>query len=172
MSTYLNFGILGEDGVQMIYNEGDECTAITNGWEQVYAYNCNGTGSSCTFSSLSSYLYQYVHGSDYADTEAACGAYSPIDITDYSYLKAVISYSALDYSSWDDGILAFIVSGTKAGNYDTYDARWYINTTSSATNREVSVDISSLSGYKYIRFNVRCDRTAGRNAKLHQAWLE
>lgn len=136
-------GVLGGDRGFYLFKNGDK-TNVTGGW----------TASHATIGTTVSFEIEY-------DTTTRAGTNNTIDVTQYSKLKCVVeSYSASLRVTDDSGF------GVSSNNTAANGTKVQITGTG-----EYEVDISSVSGSRYVVFNFRGSQGGG-SITVSKIWLE
>ena len=138
-----------------LYNEGDECIALTGGWtkyQDSYSITVkNPTDMSCTRGWVGSSIG---YGKFYLSTT--------VDLTDYSKLIINASVGSVYNASGSYGLLLQI--GTSVQGEDT--SKSYMASIVKA-QQDFTLDISSISGVKYITIFYY-----GATGVVYNLWLE
>lgn len=154
-----------------LYNEGDECSAVSGGWSSLGPYG-NATGFS--FTKQASYLEikgetSYSNGFNHVMKSG-----SQVDLTNFSVIKAEISNPAVAADEHDMSLhrTSFATSQLYFSGESSKLAK--VVSTGGADRKIISIDISALTGlsYVYMLHQITAFGIASQSFKLHKMWLE
>ena len=138
-----------------IYNAGDECTALTGGWSNDYY----AVYTRVNVTKAAAYMQVQLSA---LNTMASFGTYNSIDLTNFGKLYVDVE----------------VIAAPTAGRVAIVDAKSSSTYLASNTDfqtlgrRTLSIDISNLTGSKYIRTAVSKDTSANGNVKFYRYWME
>lgn len=149
-----------------IYDFGDECTALSGGWNvAVSSWSTAGSGIPASITKNSDHIfitgnsYKVTGGSGYRLTTV-----SPLDLTEVDCIG--MSVSALT----GQGMLGVLPQGDE---YMNADACQSISGATGTTPAETTMDVSALTGLHYICLLMRCteSKVMTLKAKVHRCWI-
>lgn len=140
-----------------LYWDGDECTDVTGGWTNSgYTYGGNSNGA---ITKNSNSMYATTHSGN----SIAAGIVNAVDVTNYSTLFAEVmrTDSANLYQPW-----------VGIGSNKSLSDKLVTPYTSAANVKEtLSIDITSLTGNKYVAF-VHSNGSQSGSGYAYKIWLE
>lgn len=149
--------------VLYLYNAGDECTAVTGGYD-FYAFWGNTTTSEVIITKESSYIQIVVNGG----STGYFGGIASANVipTAHNTLNVDFEMSSTGSFPATDTRIGFIPSKT---NEVTFDAMWKTAATS-ISRQTISLDISSIGDTDYLAIINGGNRVA--TLKIYSVWLE
>lgn len=144
------------DWIKYLYNNGDECTGITGGWESVY----DNTGSFYSKATVTK-TESSIKLSGATETMIAAATKNALDVTDWNTVFIKLSNVANMR-----GALALFPSGKTLIQSNFAAATW-------TTKKEgiFSLDVSTLTGKHRIAYYMAQDTYAG-SGEINEVWYE
>lgn len=146
-----------------LYNEGDECTALTGGYVQGFTY------VSPSYSKQATYL-------QIVSAAGGVGRYTSnnkVDLTSYSKLYIDLSMTLTGSGTYSNCLL--VVSNDKTLETHVAYVGYIKNTGSTAltlTNQIYELDVSALNGSYYVQFHIAAASGLNNTGKCHKIWVE
>lgn len=149
-----------------IYASGDECTAMSGGWNVAStSWSTAGSGIPASITKNSDHIfitgnsYKVTGGSGYRLTTV-----SPLDLTDVERIGMRVSELT------GQGMLGVLAQGEK---YMDPAACQDVTGASGTTPAETTMDVSALTGMHYVCLLMRCTeaKVMTLKAKVHKCWI-
>lgn len=149
-----------------IYASGDECTAMSGGWN-VASTSWSTAGSGIPASITKNTDHIFITGNSYKVTGGSgyrLTTVSPLDLTDVERIGMSVSELT------GQGMLGVLAQGEK---YMDPAACQDVTGASGTTPAETTMDVSSLTGMHYICLLMRCTeaKVMTLKAKVHKCWI-
>jgi len=138
------------DYLLYLYDRGDECTAVTGGWQ-----GCNESASSATGTFTAEEAYLSVKNANNASYGAA--TVNAVDMTDYTTLHAIVTRQT---SAIVRAMVGAAFPGTASGS---------VENTVGSSETELSLDITEINGKNKVL--LRPKGTLSSALFVHRVWL-